>query len=87
MCLFMASYVSMYNPDCQSRLVFTDQFFREYTRNNDSLIVDTFQGQLQSKVKCDKVRTHRTNHQSFLQYANFRHFSEEQDMMSLHKSA
>jgi len=25
--------------------------FREYTKNNDSLIVDTFQGQLQSKVK------------------------------------
>lgn len=24
---------------------------REYTKNNDSLIVDTFQGQLQSKVK------------------------------------
>lgn len=26
-------------------------FFREYTRSNESLIVDTFQGQLQSEVK------------------------------------
>ncbi|XP_078365801.1 uncharacterized protein LOC144650037 isoform X2 [Oculina patagonica] len=42
-----------------------EQKWRQYTRCNDSLIVDTFQGQLQSKITCCNCGHESFKHQPF----------------------
>lgn len=52
-------------PDQSDNNVSAEEKWRQYTMSNESLIVDTFQGQLQSKVTCSNCNHESVKYQPF----------------------
>lgn len=53
------------SPDQLTKNDCAEQRWREYTKSNDSLIVDTFQGQLQSEITCCSCSHKSSKYQPF----------------------